>query len=343
MAVQLANMLPPDRFQTHLCTTRSDGALEALVDPHVARLGLKRRHRYDAAALRHLVAYNRRHRIAVLHAHGTSVFVAVAAALFPPRPAVVWHVHFGRLAASRRTLWYYRVLARHVTAVIAVSRPLAVWSRRQLKVRPERVWQISNVTMEADTELQVASLPGTPGSRIVCVANLRPEKDHLTLLAALRQVVAQMPDVHLLLVGSVGDAGYAESIRKRIADLGLERHVTLLGFQQGVWSILRGSDVGVLSSEVEGLPLALLEYGAAGLPVVVTDVGECRHVLGDGRAGFLVPPKAPEPMAAALMQLLSSPELRRTLGHCLRDRIRRRYSAEQMIDELCSIYELAVR
>ena len=73
-------------------------------------------------------------------------------------------------------------------------------------------------------------------------------------------------------------------VQERIQQHGLESHVFLLGSRSDVPSILSGCDIGVLSSASEGMPLALLEYGVAGLPTVATRVGQVPEILDEGRA-----------------------------------------------------------
>ena len=147
-------------------------------------------------------------------------------------------------------------------------------------------------------------MPGKPGRRIVCVANFRPQKDHPNLLNAMAMVKDSVPDAHLLLAGEAADDDYKAGLAARIAELGLEGNVTWLGARRDVPAILAQCDVGVLSSRSEGLPLALLEYGAAGLATVATAVGESAEVLGSGASGVLVPPGCPEALANAIIRLL---------------------------------------
>ena len=116
VAVNLVNLLPRDLYRTYLCTTRRDGVLADRVAPHVGRLRLARRHAFDLAALKALRRFVTRHQIQILHAHGTSIFFAAAAALVPPRPAVVWHDHFGRHEEEERPDWLYRLAALRVSA-----------------------------------------------------------------------------------------------------------------------------------------------------------------------------------------------------------------------------------
>src|SRR6267378_284377 len=96
VAVDTVNLLPRDRYLTYLCTTRRDGPLAELVVADVGRLRLERKRRIDARALWHLVAFIRKHRIQILHAHGTSLFIARIASLFSGYTTLIWHVHFGK-------------------------------------------------------------------------------------------------------------------------------------------------------------------------------------------------------------------------------------------------------
>ncbi|MGH9945427.1 MAG: glycosyltransferase, partial [Pyrinomonadaceae bacterium] len=310
VAVNVVNCLPRERYAPYLCTTRGDGPLEDLLEPDVQRLSLKRQGRFDAHALWRLVRFIQTNRIDILHAHQTSLFIAAAAALFPPYPKVIWHDHFGRFKLEVRPAFTYRQATRRIKGVIAVNPDLADWSRRSLHVPAERVWYVPNFACAPEPGGAPPELPGAAGGRIVCVANFRRQKDHLTLVRAMARVADESPAAHLLLVGVLVDHSYVAEIQAEIAARGLAGRVTLLGERRDVGALLRACDVGVLSSSSEGLPLALVEYGLAGLPAVATDVGQCAEVLAEGRAGLLVPPGDPAVLAEALLTLLRSPERR---------------------------------
>jgi len=170
------------------------------------------------------------------------------------------------------------------------------------------------------------------------VANLRPLKDHPTLLAAMGNVAGQAPAAHLILVGD-GNPEYRESLRRKAEERGLSDRVTLLGQRPDVPAILRGCDVGVLASRAEGLPLALLEYGMAGLPTVATRVGQCPDVLDNGQAGLLVEPGDPHSLAEALLTLLGSPAQRAELGTRLRQRVQQHHDARAILGQIGAIYD----
>ena len=128
MAVNLANLTPRERYQTHLCTTKQGGPLEDLLAPDNGRLRLECKGGLDnLRALRSLRAYVRRHDIHILHAHGWSLFAARLAAFGTQSPTLIWHDHFGRYALDERPIWLYRLASRRAGAVIAVNEPLAAW------------------------------------------------------------------------------------------------------------------------------------------------------------------------------------------------------------------------
>jgi glycosyltransferase involved in cell wall biosynthesis len=220
VAVNLANLLPRDQYRAYLCSTRRGGPLAQLLRPDVTYIRLCRRHRFDLSAAKHLIAFIRTHNIRLLHAHGTSLFIASLASLFSPHPRVIWHDHFGRYAVEERPVWLYRMATRRVGGVIAVNQPLLEWSQRRLKIPQNRVWYIPNFVCPIEVDKAPPLSPESPEPRIVCVAQLRPQKDHITLLRAMALLVQQVPTAHLLLVGGTSDPCILTGLNKKLADNG---------------------------------------------------------------------------------------------------------------------------
>lgn len=343
VAVNLANLLPRERYRTYLCSTRRDGALSDLVSRDVGRLRLGRKGRFDLSAVKRLATFIREQDIQILHAHGSSLFTASIASLLRPHPAVVWHEHSGLYASEDRAARSHRLAARRVSGVIAVNQALVQWSQRRLSVPADRIWYVPNFVCEAKLNGERPRLPGRAGTRMVCVANLRAEKDQLSLIRAMALVIGQVPAAHLLLVGAASGQAYGDLIRREIAQRNLAQNVSMLGLRSDVPAILRACDVAVISSASEGLPLALIEYGMAGLPTVATRVGQCAEVLDEGRVGLLVPPRSPDHLAEALLSLLKSPERRAAFGEKFRHRVRQVYSADTIVNRISQIYETVLR
>lgn len=143
-----------------------------------------------------------------------------------------------------------------------------------------------------------------PAPLVGIVANLRPVKGLDDFIGAAALVAEEFPAAHFVIVGQ----GEEEpGLRELAARNGLGARLHFAGPRSDVPELLQCLDVGVLASHSESFSNSVLEYLAARLPVVVTDVGGVREAVEDGRQGFIVPPRAPARMAEALRQLLSHP------------------------------------
>jgi len=332
VAVNLVNHLSRERFRPFLATTRREGPLAARVRPDVGRLALNRTRTLDLGALRRLLAFVRENDVAILHAHASALFLAQLAAFVAPNLKVVWHDHFGRHREENRPAWVWGPLARRAAAVVAVNEDLARWLQETLGVGP--VDYLPNFVPDAP-ETPVPDLPGKPGLRVVCVANLRAQKGHPNLLQAFARVLRYESEARLLLAGADVEADYAARVREKAAPLG--DRVVFLGSRPDVPALLRACDVGVLASASEGFPLSLLEYGRAGLAAVATAVGQCAEILED-EAGVLVPPADPGSLAREILALLRDPGRRTVLGERLAHRVRERYSPQAVMERLEAVY-----
>ena len=348
VAVNLANRLPRDRFRSFLCSTRpspNGGPLTSALQGDVFHLGLDRKSRFDFSAMRKFSKFIRDENIQLLHVHGSSLFFSRLASLLSPAaaPRIIWHDHYGRCELNDRRAGLYRLAVAGANGVIAVNKRLVDWACRELHVSPKRVWYIPNFVMPPKNNAgEQHELPGFPRQRIVCLANLRPQKDHLTLIRAMAIVCQKRPLAHLLLIGAPGDSQYGESLRQEVARLQLQTNVSFLGQVERASSLLSACDVGVLSSASEGLPLSLLEYGWAGLPSIATSVGQCPEVLNHGNAGVLVDPGSPEKLAAAMLQMLGSRLQRGEYGKRFAQYVRETFDPTTIMNQICQIYDLVL-
>ena len=170
---------------------------------------------------------------------------------------------------------------------------------------------------------------------ITAVARLHPVKDHATLLAAFAQVATVRDDADLLLVG---DGPLRTDLEKQASALGVAERVRFLGVRNDVPALLRAADVFALTSVSEAASLTLLEAMASELPVVVTAVGGNPEIVRDGREGLLAPRGDASAIAAALLQLLGAPDMRRRMGEAGRERVRQRYQLDQTIGGYWNLY-----
>jgi glycosyltransferase involved in cell wall biosynthesis len=171
---------------------------------------------------------------------------------------------------------------------------------------------------------------------IVCVARFGPGKGQETLLKALALLKDRR--YHCLLVGDGPRRGQLE---KLACELQLCERVEFLGArgQEEVLEILRSADVFVLPSELEGLPMAVMEAMAAALPVIATDVGGTHELVVESETGFLVPRGAASGLAERIHRLLDDPELRQQLGVRGRERIRQEFTLDKTVQAHEALYE----
>ena len=161
-----------------------------------------------------------------------------------------------------------------------------------------------------------------------------PAKDFPNLLRAFAQVRGEIPEARLWIAGeALGTA--SEAIQAQAAELGAS--VRWLGLRRDMPALLDAADGFVLASAWEGMPLAVGEAMAMEKPVVATDVGGVRELVGE--AGVIVPAKSPEALAEAMLEMMKrTEEERRTLGRMARKRIAARFSIDAKADEWEALY-----
>jgi L-malate glycosyltransferase len=170
------------------------------------------------------------------------------------------------------------------------------------------------------------------------VATVRPVKDYATFLQAARLVLNRFPKTAFVAVGHPVD-DYLAELQKLAAELRIESHISWLGAVQNPFSLLPHFDIGVLSSLSEGFSNALLEYSAAGIPIVATEVGGTSEIVVNGQTGFLVQPQNAKALADRICTLLENQQLRKQFGSKARERTCALFSQEACLDAYVALYE----
>jgi glycosyltransferase involved in cell wall biosynthesis len=256
----------------------------------------------------------------VVHAH--SPVAAVGARLVVRslprrrRPRVVTTDHSLWDGHVRSTRWVDAATWRLDDGHVSVSRAVHASLPARLRSRAEIVLHgidVEQVQADGRDRAAVRAELGLDADTLVVgtVANLRPVKGYPDLLEAARQVLAKLPEVRFV---AVGQGPQEAEIRALHARIGLGQAMQLLGHRRDAVRIMGACDVFCLASRHEGLPVALMEALALGLPVVATAVGGVTEVVTDGREGVLVDPGRPDDLAAALIDVLTDGERREALA-----------------------------
>ncbi len=335
-AVNYANLLAKEIEDVFLCATREEGPLKSALNKEVKYLFLKKRSSIDFKAIKTLNKFIKEHKITIIHAHSTSYFFATLLKIFNRKIKIVWHDHNGNRSSSNSYAnMVLKFCSRFFYKIIVVNIDLKLWAENTLHVK--KVYYLPNFSV-LKGEKRKTILKGIEGKRIVCLANLREPKNHLFLLNAFSNICNLFEDWTLHLIGEDFNDEYSENINQFIKENSLEKQVFLYGLKQDVKQILQQSDIGVLSSTSEGLPLTILEYGLAKLAVVATNVGDCDKVITNQNEGVLVEPNDDNAFSEALSNYINNKTLRITSGKMLYKNIEINFSVQNSINQLVSIY-----
>ncbi|HSW50051.1 MAG TPA: glycosyltransferase [Bryobacteraceae bacterium] len=272
--------------------------------------------------------------VVLCHAFGNHALVGLAAKLagVPRTYALVTM----EPASLRRGWWRTYALVQGARlfcdSEIAVSESVGKSLVEQLHLPSRRVIVIPNgcdVTEVERRAVEARRRAPREGWRILMVSRMSEPKDHTTLLAAVALLRAKGRPAELFLAGDGRRRGEHEAAARR---LGIEECTHFLGTRADVPELLGSSDVSVLSTESEGLGIALLESMAAGTPVVATDVPSCREVLDGGKCGVLFPRRDAAALARELETVLGDAAYREQLTRAARLRVREHYDLGLMAE-----------
>jgi glycosyltransferase involved in cell wall biosynthesis len=371
-ALMLAKYLPRSGCRA-VVATFGDGPLRAEIESLGVPVAVLPGRRHGIVALplfladmvrlrRALVRLVRLHRVDVVLTKGlgTLDFLVMTLRVAPgtsvQRPQVWWTIENAEFMVRREHLvrhpWLlrpkrfshrllYRVGARLVNGVIAVSDETARSFCETVGHVADRLTVICNAV---DTERYPASIDraalrrqlgfGPHDHVMTMVGTFKRQKGHVHLLDAAASVAGQLAGLHIVLVG---DGELAEAIEARVAALGLDGRVHLLGTRRDVPELLAASDSFVLPSLWEGLPVALVEAMASRMPVIATAVSGTSQVMVAGVTGWVVPPGDPGALARAMVELVSDPSRAAAMADAAADRSAA-FSAAAQAEQLAALF-----
>jgi glycosyltransferase involved in cell wall biosynthesis len=343
--------------QLELPTTRINGTagslrLHPLHTPQaLAELSL-------AAAQVHRAA--RRHRAELVHANSIRAGIVLGLARLRPAATVV-HVR-DCLPPGRLSTATTRLLAATATTVLANShytaravRAAAPGARLEVVHNPVDLERFDPARIgRADARARLSGELGEVLERrllLGVVAQVSPWKGQDTAIEALRLLVEDGIDAHLLLIGSAkflaratrfDNEAYVTGLRARIAAAGLGERVSWLGEREDVPELMRALDMLLLPSHEEPFGRALIEAMALGVPVLATSVGGPAEIIEDGREGYLLPPLQAPAWAAAIRTLAETPERGLEMGRAGRRRVEQAFTVERHVEAMLAVYARAL-
>lgn len=298
--------------------------------------------------LRRFSQYLRAQHIDVVHTHDfyTNVFGISGASLAGVN---------ARVASRRETFGFRTENQKRVERTVYRAAHAIVANAEAVKhqliaegVNAEKIFTIHNgidasrvqppASLSRADAMALFDLPSDPDGRFVTiVANMHhPVKDQSTFLRAAKQVREQCTNVGFILAGE-GDL--QEELRALAKELGIEKDVFFIGRCERLAELLYVSDVCVLSSTAEGFSNSILEYMAAGKPVVATDVGGAREAIIEGETGYLVSKGDDQSMADRIIQLLNDPDKASLMGQNGKQIVQNKFSCDAQLQLTTALYE----
>jgi glycosyltransferase involved in cell wall biosynthesis len=262
-----------------------------------------------------------------------------------------------KIIAVRRSQGYWmtpldmkitKVLNRWVDLILANSHDTRQWTTKVEGFPLEKIQVIHNgidldpfASLPSDTRQRYRSQLGIPNDAPVAgiVANLRPVKAIDTFIRAAHLVTSALPSAWFVIVG---DGDLDEDLRVLAMDLGVGERVLFLGRRTDIIPILSTFDVGVLTSTSESFSNAIVEYLAAGLPVVCTEVGGAREAVEEGDNGHVVPVGDYAQLAKRLIEVLKD-ERGKVMGEVSRRKALNLFSFQAMLKRYEDVYSFVTR
>jgi glycosyltransferase involved in cell wall biosynthesis len=265
--------------------------------------------------------------------------------------AIVWTFHGpdflpqkpGSLLGARRFVCriLYRLLAARPSAIVAVSDAVREAASEQIGSRGA-ITTIRNgvdTSLFADggdrSDIRTDLGIGSESRLVLSVGRFVEVKCHAMLLKASAMFLKQREDVHLLLAGN-GDL--REMLEHEAERTGYSDRIHFLGYRGDVPSLLAAADVFVLSSQSEGLAIALLEAMAAGKAIVATAAPGTSEVLKNRTTGMLIPPGDPGALAAAILECLSDRNMAEKMGASARLEVLANYDVKRQMRDYGNLY-----
>jgi glycosyltransferase involved in cell wall biosynthesis len=345
LAVEIALRLDRERFEATVWTSRPSRGplLEQLEASHVPVFSLARTTPWQLWEWVPFLRYLREEKVDVLHAHGfgSNAWAAIWGRLTQV-PVVIAHEHTWSFEGQPVRKFVDRhVIARWSDVLLAVSREdrrrmrdIEGISDDRTRYLPNGIPPLTTLGHNVRTELEIpvdAPVIGTVGV-------LRQQKGLDLLIEASATLAREFPIIRVLIAGG-GLPARKQQLEAQARALGLSEVVTLLGLRTDIGDVLSALDVVVSSSHFEGSPLAIMEYMAAGKPIVATRVGGVPDLIEHGKTGVLVEPGDVDALAEGISTLLRDRERAGQLGTEARLRQQAEFDIDTTVRRVEDLYE----
>jgi len=343
--VELINHMDSSRFNTIMCSLGlGDDIHDKVLKSGIQLVMMPRKSRFDMGLLLRLKKLMQENEIDIVMTtlFYADVMGAIAGRMAGVKAVFSWETISAPEWLIKRRLWPYQFAMRYCTKVVSVSKATAKFLIEERGVPAEKVMIIPYgvnlrhyVVGDGNAVRQRLGLNGKDFI-VGMVARLHPQKGHQYLFEAAKPIVAQYPHVKFLIVG---DGEIRKELEESVQRMNLSSNVKFLGHRTDVNDLLTAFDVFTLPSLFEGLPNVVLEAMSVGKPVIATSVDGTVEAVVHGETGLLVPPKDPEKLKDAFIQIIENREQARNMGKKGRQRIEDVFSLDKQVEAFQNLYE----
>ncbi len=340
-----------DKYNVTVCSVGQGGTLQ----PEFERLGIKvfvieKKHKFDLSQVFKVRKIIKEEKVDLVQTtlFYADVIGALAAKLAGVKAVISWdtvsHPPDSFEARLRHKL-SYQFCMRFVKKIVAVSEGVKKYLVEERKIDSGKIDIIhygidlsSFKTRNGFLDKKTRSKLGIPDHKIVIgtVARLEIQKGHKYLIEAAPGIISKFPDVVFVFAG---DGTLRQELELQVNALGLREHFRFLGFRKDVKELLFAFDIFVLPSLFEGLPNVILEAMASGRPIVASAVDGTPELLEHKETGLLVPPKSPQALQSALLNLLEKEDKGQKLGQQAKRMAEQKFSFEQQFQKFEKVYD----
>jgi len=350
----LSRYLPNEEYELSLACSGNktlNALCQRFMEDGRAVYRLRVAHKHDPRHLTGLIKLLRRENFDLLHLHlwnPASCRYGFLAATVTGTPVIV--TEHDPFKLGRLKFWMKRKFMRQPRRIIAISDANKKMLTQEMPEIAERTrvvhngidvdwWksqQLGMTTSDRD-DLRDKEFSAKPEDAILMsVGELHPRKGHQTLIQAFPEIKKKHPNTKLVIVG---DGPERDKYKKKIAQLGLEDSIILLGQRSDVPKLLVAADIFIHPSHREAFGFVILEALVSGLPTVATRVGGIPELIEDGKTGSLIRSEDLAALARSVCELLEQREMREELAHAGQERVDHYFSAQTWKNSVAGRFE----
>jgi glycosyltransferase involved in cell wall biosynthesis len=352
---QIINRLSVKKYKIMVACLPTGTFIEKIEGSGTQIRSVDMRNRFNPGVILQLSSLIKKEKVDIVHSQGARAdFFARMAAKLAGAPNVVSTVPMPvegfDVNPIRKIVYkiFNRFSERFVDRFMVVSGALEKMMIEKHRIEPQRVVKIYNGIEKDDfciTDDEIAckradfrNNSGFGGDIPVIgvIGRLVWQKGFEYFIEAIPEVLEKFKAARFVLVG---EGELEDELKLKSKRLKLENKIFFTGFRNDIKDILASVDIFVMPSLLEGLPVVLLEAMAMGKPIIATDIDGINEVLENGKTGLLIPPKAPEALSEAIVNMLSHRDQAHQMGINARRVVEERFGVNIMVEKVEEVYE----